>query len=206
MKKSELTKLLETLKDDDDIDETVSKSDLGKALASSGLTLDAFKNKAENDKDFKAFMDSEKDKHSKKALETWKTNNLQKLIDDEYYKKHPDDKPKDPLLAKALEDAKKANERADQLEKENLRKDLTSKALKTMTEKKLPTELIDYFVGSDEDATKANLKILTDVLGKHDEALKTEILKDTYKPGGKGGIEATEESTQAQVNSIFGLK
>ena len=134
MKKSELTKLIETLKDDDDIDETISKSDLGKALVNSGLTLDAFKNKVENDKDFKAYMDSEKDKHSKKAFETWKTNNLQKLIDDEYYKKHPEDKPKDPLLVKALEDAKKANERADQLEKENLRKDLTSKALKTMTE------------------------------------------------------------------------
>lgn len=206
MKKSELTKLLETLKDDDDIDETVSKSDLGKALASSGLTLDAFKNKAENDKDFKAFMDSEKDKHSKKALETWKTNNLQKLIDDEYYKKHPDDKPKDPLLAKALEDAKKANERADQLEKENLRKDLTSKALKTMTEKKLPTDLVNFVVGQDEDTTKANLKTLTDVFSKHDEALKTEILKGSYKPGGQGGAEPTEETAKAQINSVFGIK
>jgi len=57
MKKSELTKLIESLGDDAEVDETVSKSDLGKALASSGLTLDAFKEKVEKDADFKSFMD-----------------------------------------------------------------------------------------------------------------------------------------------------
>ena len=47
------------MKDEDNIDETVSKSDLGKALSTSGLTLEAFKKKL-TDSDFKAYMDSEK--------------------------------------------------------------------------------------------------------------------------------------------------
>lgn len=200
MKKSELTKLIETLKDDDDIDETVSKSDLGKALVSSGLTLDNFKTKLENDKDFKAFMDSEKDKHSTKSLETWKTNNLQNEIDAEIKKRYPDKDPKD----KALEDLKTEMEK---MKTESLKKDLTNNALKVMTEKKLPTDLVNFIVGADEDSTNKNLETLEKVFSTHDEAIKTEILKDgTYKPGGQGGTEPTEEAVKGQINSAFGLK
>ena len=199
MLKKELAELVKALKDDDKIDDAISKSDLGKTLVNSGLTLENFKSKLENDSSFKSFMDSENEKHFSKALETWKTNNLPKLIDDEYKKKHPDADPKDTKIAEM-------EKKIEQMQKDTARKELTNKALKVAQEKKLPTELIDYFVGSDENTTKANLKTLTDVLGKHDEALKTEILKDTYKPGGKGGAEPTEEAVQAQVNSIFGLK
>jgi hypothetical protein len=199
MKKSELTKLIEALKDDDNIDETISKSDLGKALVNSGLTLDAFKSKLESDAGFKSFMDSEKDKHSKKSFETWKQNNLQKLVDEEYKKQHPDADPKDTEIAKL-------KKQFEDMQKEALKKDLTNKALKEMTEKKLPTDLVNFIVGEDEDTTNKNLKTLGDIFTKHDEALKTEILKDTYKPGGHGGGNLTDEAVQAQVNSVFGIK
>lgn len=199
MKKNELTKLVETFKDDDNVDETISKSDLGKALVNSGLTLDAFKSKLESDAGFKSFMDSEKDKHSKKSFETWKQNNLQKLVDEEYKKQHPDADPKDTEIAKL-------KKQFEDMQKESLKKDLTNKALKEMTEKKLPADLVNFIVGDDEDTTNKNLKTLTEVLSKHDEALKTEILKSTYKPGGQGGAEPSEEAVQAQVNSIFGIK
>ncbi|MFL0251402.1 DUF4355 domain-containing protein [Clostridium neuense] len=199
MKKSELTKLIETLSDDADIDETISKSDLGKALVNSSLTLDAFKSKLESDPTFKSFMDSEKDKHSTKSLETWKTNNLQKEIDAEIKKRYPEADPKDTKLAEM-------EKKLEQMQKDAARKELTNKALKVAQEKKLPTELIDYFVGADEDTTKANLKTLETVFSKHDEAIKTEILKGgTYKPGGQGG-QPTEEATKSQINSIFGIK
>ncbi len=200
MKKSELTKLIEMLKDDDDIDETISKSELGKALANSGLTLDAFKSKLENDSNFKSFMDSEKDKHYTKALETWKANNLQKEIDTEIKKRYPDEDPKD----KALADMKA---QLEQMQKDTARKELTNKALKIATEKKLPSELVDYFVGADEDTTNKNLETLAKVFSTHDEAIKTEILKNgTYKPGGQGGTEPTEEAAKSQINAAFGLK
>lgn len=199
MLKKDLLKLLEALKDEDNVDETISKSDLGKALVNNGLTLDAFKTKLEGDSVFKSFMDSEKDKHHTKALETWKTNNLTKLIDDEVKKKYPEQDPKD----KALADLKIE---MDKMKQENLKKDLTNKALKTMTEKKLPADLVNFIVGQDEDTTNKNLEALEKVFAAHDEALKTEVLKGTYKPGGQGGAEPTEAAAQAQINTVFGIK
>jgi len=200
MKKSELIELLKNNKDDEDIDEVLKNAEPVKALANSGLTLDAFKTKLESDADFKSFMDSEKDKHSAKSLETWKTNNLQKEIDAEIKKRYPEQDPKD----KALADLKAKMEK---MEAESLKKDLTNKALKTMTEKKLPTDLVNFIVGADEDSTNKNLEALEKVFNAHDEAIKTEILKDgTYKPGGQGGAKPTEDSVKGQINSVFGIK
>ncbi|MCH3962684.1 MAG: DUF4355 domain-containing protein [Clostridium sp.] len=200
MLKKELAKLLETLKDDDNIDETISKSDLGKALVNSGLTLDTFKEKIESDPNFKSFIDSEKDKHLQKGIDTFKTNNLQKLVDEEYKKQHPEADPKDTEIAKL-------KKQFEDMQKESLKKDLTNKALKIMTEKKLPADLVSFIVGADEDTTNKNLETLEKVFNSHDEAIKTEILKDgTYKPGGQGGAKPTEDSVKGQINSIFGIK
>lgn len=178
MLKKELLKLIETLKDEDNVDETISKSELGKALLSSGLTLDAFKAKL-NEPDFKAYMDSEKDTHFNKALETWKKNNLQKLVDDEYYKKHPGEK-KDPVAIELAELKKKYEE------SERARKLETSKAAitKQLTDKKLPTELADFIVNEDETVTNTNLSSLEKIFKNHDAALKADFIKgNIYVPG-----------------------
>lgn len=196
MKKSELTKLLETLSDDADVDETISKSDLGKALASSGLTLDAFKEKIANDKDFKAFMDSEKDKHSTKSLETWKTNNLQKLIDDAVTKANPQETPEQKRI-------RELEARIEASEKDSLKKDLTNRALKTLTEKKLPTDLVNFIVGADEDTTTKNLETLTNIFSSHDEAIKTEILKgSSYTPPGGSGAGASDKLGKSETEKM----
>jgi hypothetical protein len=186
MLKKELAELLKSAKDDDNIDEAISKSELGKALTNSGLTLDAFKNKVSTDAAFKSFMDSEKDKHLQKGIETYKTNNLQKLVDEEYKKQHPEADPKDTKLAEM-------ERKIQQMEKDTLKKDLTNKALKFATEKKLPVELIDFIVGNDEAATTANLEKLAQIFTTHDESIKKEILKDnTYVPPAGGGAHLTE--------------
>lgn len=143
-------------------------------------SLDVFKGKLTTDATFKSFMDSEKDKHNLKALETWKTNNLKKLIDDEVAKKFPKADPKD-LAVKELQD------KLDKIEKESARKELTNKAMKIATDKKLPVNLIDYFVGNDEETTTGNLNAFEEFITKHDEALKTELLKGSYKPAGNFG-------------------
>jgi len=200
MKKSELIELLKSNKDDEDIDEILKNAEPVKALANSGLTLDAFKTKLESDAEFKSFMDSEKDKHLQKGIDTFKTNNLQKIVDEEYKKQHPEADPKDTEIAKL-------KKQFEDMQKEATKKELTNKALKIATEKKLPAELVDYFVGADEDTTTKNLDKLADIFSKHDEAIKTEILKDgTYKPGGQGSAKPTEDSVKGQINSIFGIK
>lgn len=197
MKKSELTKLIETLNDDDNVDEVVSGSELGKALATSGLTLDAFKDKVKNDKDFKAYMDSEKDIHSKKSFETWKTNNLQNLVNEEYKKQHPDADPKDTEIATL-------KKQFENMQKEALKKDLTNKALKTLTEKKIPTDLVNFIVGQDEDTTNKNLETLATIFSTHDEAIKTEILKgNSYTPpGGKDNTPLGKSEVEKMTNEV----
>lgn len=196
MLKKELAELLKSSKDDDNIDEILGKAEPVKALVNSGLTLDAFKSKLESDSNFKSFMDSEKDKHSKKSFETWKANNLQKLIDDKanekYLELHPEDKPKDPIMIQLLEENKQNKVKLEQMEKEKLRETLVNKALKVATEKKLPLELIDFIIGDDEVTTMTNLEKVANIFSTHDIALKAEILKDnTYVPP-VGGPSTTE--------------
>lgn len=182
MLKKELTELLKSAKDDDNIDEVVSKSDLGKALVTGGLTLDAFKTKVSSDPNFKSFIDSEKDKHLQKGIETFKTNNLQKLVDEEYKKQHPDADPKDTEISNL-------KKQFENMQKESTRKDLVNKALKMMTEKKLPVELVDFIVADNEENTSKNLDTLNSVFTTHDEAIKTGLAKGGYIPAAGGGSE-----------------
>ncbi|MHC1683426.1 MAG: DUF4355 domain-containing protein [Clostridiaceae bacterium] len=176
MIKNELIKLIENISDEGSIDEVLSQSDFAKSLVSSGLTLDAFKEKLTKDDSFKSFLDSEKDKHYLKAFETWKTNNLQKLLDDEIKKRYPDKDPKDTELENLRIEI-------ENMKKEKIKEALTNKALKIATEKKLPLELIDFIVGENEEVTNKNLDLLVGIFQKHNEAIKTGLLKDnSYTP------------------------
>lgn len=150
-------------------------------------TLEVFKSKL-NDADFKSFIDSEKDKHSSKSLETWKTNNLSKLIDDKVKELYPQADPKDTELAKL-------KQQLDQMQKETTRKDLTNKALKIAQEKKLPSDLIDYFIGQDEETTTKNLEALEKVFNAQVQKAVETRLPNGYKPplGDKTNTTLTKE-------------
>jgi len=107
----------------------------------------------------KSWLDSEKDKHSVKSLETWKTNNLQKLIDDEVAKRNPSKTPEQlelEKLRKEIEDERKARNREA----------LVNKALKVAKDKNLPDGIIDFFIAEDEDGTTANLTKLEEEYSK----------------------------------------
>jgi len=120
--------------------------------------------------ELKKFFDSEKDKHFSKGLETWKRNNLQKLIDEEISKRFPQDDPKD-LKLKELE------QKIKQMEQEKLREALKNKALTIATEKKLPVQLIDFLIGQDEESTLQNLATFEEVWTQNLQALVEEKLK-----------------------------
>lgn len=129
----------------------------------------------------KAFLETEAgqkamqpfiDKQAAKGLETWKTNNLQTLIDDEVKKRFPDTDPKDAEIANM-------KAQLEAMQKESTRKELLIKAQAIATEKKLPVSLVSYFVGDDEKATKANLETLEKVFT---EALSASV-DDRLKQG-----------------------
>ena len=182
MLKRELLKLIEKAGDDENIDSLLENSDLAKSLQASGLTLEAFKEKIKNDKEFKAFIDSENDKYHGKALKTWKENNLEKELEPFIKEKYPD-LVTDPVQKEL---AKLQKELADE-KAANARKDLLAQAMKYAADKKFPASVIEKCLGEDFDKTKEVIDSLADDWSKGLEAIATEKMKsNSYVPGGKG--------------------
>ena len=188
MKNSELLKLIEQLEDNASVDEVLSQTDFAKSVLKGGLTLDAFKEKLTEDKTFKSFMDSEKDKHYQKALETWKANNLQPIIDDAVLK--ATGKKKTPLELK-VEELERKNAEAEARANELARQ---GKINALLSEKGLNQELTKYlkFEGDDEAIATSmdNFKaFLEDMVN---EGVKSEIDKGVYVPPGSSGTDGNE--------------
>ena len=133
--------------------------------------------------DGKSWLDSAKDKHLQKGLETWKANNMQSLLDAEIKKRFPEQDPKD------LEMEKLKNE-IEQMKLSKEKETLTNKAMKLASEKGLPLDLVSFFIGADEDSTNANLKALEATYNASvQKGLEARLKTDGYTPpaGGEGG-------------------
>ena len=150
-------------------------------------TLEVFKELTNTDADYKSFMDSEKDKHSLKGLETWKTNNLDKIYQERFLKENPTADPKDTAL-KALQ------AQFDKMQSDSTKKDLTNLALKTAQEKGIPTDLVDFFIGADTETTTKNLEKFVATMSAHDEKIKLEFAKGTSytPPKGKQNVDGNQ--------------
>lgn len=199
MKKKDLLKLIESATDEQDIDSLLENTELAKTLQSSGLTLEVFKEKLRTDKAFKAYVESENDKYFNKALDTWKKNNLEKELEPLIKEKYPD-LITDPTQKKLLELEK-------ELEKErqaNARKDLLAQAMKYASDKKLPANFVEKFLGEDLDSTKVNLDAFAEDWSKGLEALVDEKMKSSsYVPGGSnpdGSKMSIGQSIAAKLN------
>ncbi|MFT4415316.1 DUF4355 domain-containing protein [Fredinandcohnia humi] len=146
----------------------------------------------------KGFLDTEEgkkllqprlDSHFTKGLDTWKQNNLQKLIDDEVNKRNPGKTPEQielEKLRKEIEDERKARNREA----------LVNKALKVADEKTLPKGIIDFFIAEDEDGTNANLGKLEEEFTKAVQAAVDAKFKEHGRNidlgqggGGEGSID-----------------
>lgn len=174
--KNELLKLLENISDEGSVDEVLSQGDFAKSLIKSGLNLDAFKEKLANDKDFKAYLDSEKDKHSSKALETWKTNNLEKLLSEEIKKRFPEKDEKDIQLESLKAEVEK-------MKKENILKEIKNQAILMLDEKKLPKDLLDLIVSDDLENTRSNIEALEKVFNPYiQSAVEERVKSNSYTP------------------------
>lgn len=124
----------------------------------------------------KSWLDSVKDKHLQKGLETWKTNNLESLLNDEIKKRFPEKDEKELEVEKLRAEIEK-------MKQEKLKETLTNKAIKIATEKNLPIELVDFFIGTDEQTTVSNVKVLEDTFSQYVQKSVEQRLKgDGYVP------------------------
>ena len=187
MKKSEFINLFADLADDAEIDETLAGTELVKGFINKGLTLDAFKSKLK-EKDFKAFLEGEGGKDFEKRLKEWKKNNLEKELEPFIQEKYPD-LITDPTQKKILELEKKL---ADE-QKANARKDLITEAIKYANEKKIPSNLVENFLGEDLEKTKANLDSFIETINPWvSEQVDERLGASSWIPGGNGSAGASK--------------
>ncbi|MCK0470885.1 DUF4355 domain-containing protein [Halalkalibacter sp. APA_J-10(15)] len=111
------------------------------------------------------------DKYFTTGLETWKSNNLQKLVEEEVAKKNPSETPEQKEI-------RELKEKFAAIEQEKTRETLKNKALSTLTEKKLPTFLLDYLIGNDEDSTNKSLTKFEETWNLQLQSVKEELLKE----------------------------
>lgn len=140
------------------------------------INVDKLQNFISENEDGKKFIDSLKDKHFSKSLETWKSNNLNKLVDEEVNKRFPKADPKDVEL-------QSIKAQLDQLKAEKAHETLLNKATSIANDKKLPLNLVNYFVGTDEESTQSNLSKLEEVWNTSlTSAIEAKLKDSSYTP------------------------
>ena len=139
----------------------------------------------------KRFIQPTLDRYHNKSLQTWKDNNLQNLVEDEVAKRNPQETEEQKRI-RLLE------EQLENRDKESKRKDLETKALKLAQDKALPTEIVNFFVGEDEETTSANL----DTLKQHLDATIQAQVDERFKAGGRDVIDGAGTSVP-QAQSIM---
>lgn len=165
---NEIKSYLETNKDDEEVKTFVASLN--------PISLDKVKEFVVKDKDTSSWFESERDTYSEKKLNTWRQNNLQKLIDEEMKKKNPNLDEKDLKLQEFQKEI-------EEMKKENLRKDIKNQLFQELTSKKLPTEMIDLLMNDNLETSKGNIALLEKVLQTYSKTVREEILAEgSYTP------------------------
>jgi hypothetical protein len=162
MKKSELLELLKHIEENADINETLQGVEgLAKPFDITSIGIEDFKNVLENNKEIKGYYTSEKDRAVSKGIETFKSNNLQAIIDEAI--KANGNEGKTPEQIK-LEEAMKE---IDNMKKTMALKDTKANYSKILADKNLNAKLLDYlpYESGDEEINKV-IDTFSDIISK----------------------------------------
>lgn len=186
MKKIDLLKLIEGLEDEADVLDTLKDQEEIKGLIKpfdvEKITLEDFKKVIAENKEIKGYYASEKDRAVTKGIETFKSNNLQKLIDEELKKKSNEGLSEEAIQLKELQ------AKFEALEKEKTRSELKGKYTKLLTEKGLNSELVDFVFNEDEQIFNSNVDKINNILQNSINSKTNEILNNNeYIPPTSGG-------------------
>jgi len=143
----------------------------------------------------KKILQKRLDTHFSKSLETWKENNLEKIVSEELSKKMPTETEEQKQL-------KELTLKLTKMEQEKNRESLKNKALTLATKKGLPTDLVDYFIGADESQTEANLEKLETVFTQSlSQAIEGKLKDSGRKPEPSKNLSEIEKLEQEHANA-----
>ena len=117
-------------------------------------------------------MQPKLDKYFNKGLETWKQNNLEKLIDEEIAKRYPEETPE-------MREIRALKQQLEQKEREAVHRELTILAQRKASEIGVPTELASYFIADNEELTIKNVEKFDSAFKSHVDAAVIERTKGT---------------------------
>lgn len=144
---------------------------------SEAITPDTFVAYLESDEG-KRLLQPKLDQYFTKGLDSWKRNNLQKLVDEEVSKRFPSDTPEQKAL-------KELQAELDRMKKEKALEAVRNKALKFSTEKQLPIELVELLVSHEEETTFKNLEVVESVFASHVQKLVDAEVKKRLSESGQ---------------------
>src|SRR5665647_2049428 len=148
-----------------------------KAYIQGLISVDGVQKFLTENEEGKRFLDSERDKHLSKGLDTWKSNNLQKEIDKRVLELYPEETAEKKQL-------RELNAKIEKMETEKQREVLKNKALTIAADKKLPiNKIVDLFISDNEEATVSNIGRFEEIYSASVQTAVEERLKSTgYTP------------------------
>ncbi|MCY7542181.1 DUF4355 domain-containing protein [Bacillus safensis] len=176
----EVKKFLEENKENEEV-----KSYLNELSAVSADKVNGFLDTEEG----KRLIQPRLDSHFTKSLDTWKANNLDALVDakvKELYPEETEEQKRIRKLEKELEDQKSAAQREK----------LLNKAVSYASEKQLPADVVEFFIGEDEDSTMKNLGAFEE---KYSAALQKAI-ESKFQENGRDVQTGSNEPTNQNLD------
>lgn len=176
MELQEAIKLIKENKDSKEVEELKKEFN---PLA--GVTKDNVGEFIENNEVLKSY----RDQYFTKGLETWKQNNLKKIVDEKVKEANPEESDEQKQIRELKEMVE--NER-----KARQRESLKSYVIKSLNEEDLPLEPADYLIGEDEEQTKT-------IVEKYKEAIKNDRKKTSEQLLKQNGREPAETPDDSNV-------
>lgn len=161
-------------------------------------TLEQVKAFLETDEGGK-YLQSVTDAKVTQGIKTWRDNNLEKMVTERVEKEIKDRYPtetEEQKRLKALEQELAAEKQA------RVRESLRNKALSEANTKGLPSDLVDHFVGPDEEATLANLAKLEATWKAHLERTVEERFKASGRTPPKPQADPPGTYTAEQIKNM----
>jgi len=138
------------------------------------LTLDAVQKFVNENEEARKWLQSLTDSRVTEAIKTYEKKTLPKKVEEEINKRFPPETEEQKQI-------RELRQKLEQIEQEKIRETLRNKALSVATEKQLPTKLIDFFIGQDEETTMKNLAVLEEVFS----AAVQQAVEVRFKDGGR---------------------
>ena len=174
MLKSELLVLINEADDNADIDEIILSNGFAKPITD----VEGLNKLLESDKSLQGLFD----KKVTTGIENFKKNGMQKIIEAEVLKRTGKNETPEQKEIRELK------ERLDKADKEKAKAEMISKYKDVLTEKKIPSNMIDFLLAEDDETTEANIELFENSMKQYIETgIKAKLGDSEYTPPTGGG-------------------